>query len=250
MLDFQDISFHYPNEDFFMVKNLSFHVDKKEFVCLIGASGCGKSTIFRLINGLEQPQSGQITMNGMPIQKLKNYSAYMPQKDLLFPWRTIEKNICLPMELQKVPKEEQKKHCEEVLKEAGLLEYSGKYPRNLSGGMKQRVSFARTLLTGSELLLLDEPFSALDFLTRVDMQEWLLKQWEHFHKTILFITHDVEEAIFLSKTIYVIQERPISSMEKITVPLDYPRNRAMLQKTEIVELKESLIQKLRQEVTT
>lgn len=248
MLDFQDISFCYPNEDFFMVKNLSFHVDKKEFVCLIGASGCGKSTIFRLINGLEQPQSGQIIMNGTPIQKLKNYSAYMPQKDLLFPWRTIEKNICLPMELQKISKEEQKKRCEEVLKEAGLLEYSRKYPRNLSGGMKQRVSFARTLLTGSELLLLDEPFSALDFLTRVDMQEWLLKQWEHFHKTILFITHDVEEAIFLSKTIYVIQERPISSMEKITVPLDYPRNRAMLQKKEIVELKESLIQKLRQEV--
>lgn len=249
MLDFQDISFCYPNEDFFMVKNLSFHVDKKEFVCLIGASGCGKSTIFRLINGLEQPQSGQITMNGTPIGQLKNYSAYMPQKDLLFPWRTIEKNICLPMELQKIAKQEQKKRCEEVLKEAGLLEYSKKYPRNLSGGMKQRVSFARTLLTGSELLLLDEPFSALDFLTRVDMQEWLLKQWEHFHKTILFITHDVEEAIFLSKTIYVIQERPISSMEKITVPLDYPRNRAMLQKKEIVELKESLIQKLRQEVT-
>lgn len=249
MLDVQNISFCYPNEDFLMVKNLSFHVDKKEFVCLIGASGCGKSTIFRLINGLEQPQSGQITMNGTPIGQLKNYSAYMPQKDLLFPWRTIEKNICLPMELQKVSKEEQKKRCEEVLKEAGLLEYSRKYPRNLSGGMKQRVSFARTLLTGSELLLLDEPFSALDFLTRVDMQEWLLKQWKHFHKTILFITHDVEEAIFLSKTIYVIQERPISSMEKITVPLDYPRNRAMLQKKEIVELKESLIQKLRQEVT-
>lgn len=249
MLDVQNISFCYPNEDFLMVKNLSFHVDKKEFVCLIGASGCGKSTIFRLINGLEQPQSGQIIMNGTPIGQLKNYSAYMPQKDLLFPWRTIEKNICLPMELQKVSKEEQKKRCEEVLKEAGLLEYSRKYPRNLSGGMKQRVSFARTLLTGSELLLLDEPFSALDFLTRVDMQEWLLKQWKHFHKTILFITHDVEEAIFLSKTIYVIQERPISSMEKITVPLDYPRNRAMLQKKEIVELKESLIQKLRQEVT-
>lgn len=249
MLDFQDICFRYVNEDYLMVKNLSFHIEKEEFVCMIGTSGCGKSTIFRLINGLEQPQSGQITMNGTPIQKLKNYSAYMPQKDLLFPWRTIEKNICIPMELQKVPKQEQKNRCKEVLKEAGLLEYSQKYPRNLSGGMKQRVSFARTLLTGSELLLLDEPFSALDFLTRVDMQEWLLKQWEHFHKTILFITHDVEEAIFLSKTIYVIQQRPICSMEKITVPLDYPRNRAMLQKKEIVELKESLIQKLRQEVT-
>ena len=248
MLEFKDISFRYSQDNYEMMKELSFIVEDGEFVSIIGASGCGKSTIFRLINGLEKPQTGQIFVNGTPIEKIKNYSAFMPQKDLLFPWRNIEKNISLPMELQGVPKEKQREKCREVLQEVGLLDYIHKFPKDLSGGMKQRVSFARTLLAGAEMLLLDEPFSALDFLTRVDMQEWLLEQWIHLNKTILFITHDVEEAIFLSKTIFIIQERPFSSMEKITVPLDYPRNREDLKRKDIVELKETLIEKLRQKV--
>src|SRR5699024_290654 len=130
----------------------------------------------------------------------------------------------------------------------GLSEYAKKYPKDLSGGMKQRVAFARTLLSGADMLLLDEPFSALDYLTRVDMQEWLLHQWEHYHKTILFITHDVEEAIFLSKTIFIIQDRPFSQMERVEVPLSYPRNREDLKRPDIVELKETLIEKLRRSV--
>lgn len=172
----------------------------------------------------------------------------MPQKDLLFPWRTIEKNICLPLELAGVAPAEQERRCTEVLEQAGLLEYRKKYPRELSGGMKQRVSFARTLLAGADMLLLDEPFSALDFLTRVDMQEWLLRQREHYKKTILFITHDVEEAIFLSEKIFVIQDRPFSSMEMVEVPLGEKRNRSDLKRPEIVELKEQLIGKLRRSV--
>ena len=246
MLEFQNVSFQYAQDEQVMMKDFSFSVDNGDFVSIIGKSGCGKSTIFRLINGLEIPQKGQILIDGKPIQQMKQYSAFMPQKDLLFAWNTIEKNICLPMELQKVPKKEQQKKCYEVLKEIGLLEYANKYPRELSGGMKQRISFARTLLAGAEMLLLDEPFSALDYLTRVDMQEWLLQQWLHFHKTILFITHDVEEAIFLSKFIFIIKESPFSCMEKIEVPLQYPRKREDLKKPEIVELKEQLIQKLRQ----
>ena len=202
MLQFENVSIRYAEDDFDMMRNLNFQVEDREFVSIIGASGCGKSTIFRLINGLEKLQQGRILVDGRPVQELKNYSAFMPQKDLLFPWRTIEKNICLPMELAKVPKAEQEKRCKEVLEQVGLSEYAKKYPKDLSGGMKQRVAFARTLLSGADLLLLDEPFSALDYLTRVDMQEWLLHQWEHYHKTILFITHDVEEAIFLSKTIF------------------------------------------------
>ncbi len=246
MLEFQNVSFQYAQYEQVMMKDLSFCVENGEFVSIIGASGCGKSTIFRLINGLEKPQKGEILIDGKPIQQMKQYSAFMPQKDLLFPWKNIEKNICLPMELQKVPKKEQQQKCYEVLKEVGLLEYAKKYPKELSGGMKQRISFARTLLAGAEMLLLDEPFSALDFLTRVDMQEWLLKQWLHFHKTILFITHDVEEAIFLSKYIFVIQERPFSHMTKIKVPLPPDRKREDLKKQNIVELKEQLIEKLRQ----
>ena len=248
MLQFENVSFRYAEDDFDMMRNLNFQVEDREFVSIIGASGCGKSTIFRLINGLEKLQQGRILVDGRPVQELKNYSAFMPQKDLLFPWRTIEKNICLPMELAKVPKAEQGKRCEEVLEQVGLSEYVKKYPKDLSGGMKQRVAFARTLLSGADMLLLDEPFSALDYLTRVDMQEWLLHQWEHYHKTILFITHDVEEAIFLSKTIFIIQDRPFSQMERVEVPLSYPRNREDLKRPDIVELKETLIEKLRRSV--
>ena len=248
MLQFENVSFCYAEDDFDMMRNLNFQVEDREFVSIIGASGCGKSTIFRLINGLEKLQQGRILVEGRPVQELKNYSAFMPQKDLLFPWRTIEKNICLPMELAKVPKAEQEKRCKDVLEQVGLSEYAKKYPKDLSGGMKQRVAFARTLLSGADMLLLDEPFSALDYLTRVDMQEWLLHQWEHYHKTILFITHDVEEAIFLSKTIFIIQDRPFSQMERVEVPLSYPRNREDLKRPDIVELKETLIEKLRRSV--
>jgi putative hydroxymethylpyrimidine transport system ATP-binding protein len=245
VLEFKNVSFRYPEDEAPMMTDLCFSVEDGEFISIIGSSGCGKSTIFRLINGLEKPEEGKILVDGEPIEHKKQYSAFMPQKDLLFPWRTIEKNLFLPMELQKVPKEEQEKRCIAVLKEIGLLDYLKKYPKDLSGGMKQRVSFARTLLLGSPMLLLDEPFSALDFLTRVEMQEWLLEQWNHLNKTILFITHDVEEAIFLSKTIFVIQERPFSMMEEVEVPLAYPRKREDLKKKEIVELKERLIQQLR-----
>ncbi|MEI3267360.1 MAG: ABC transporter ATP-binding protein [Frisingicoccus sp.] len=231
-----------------MMKGLSFHVDKGEFVSLIGASGCGKSTIFRLINRLLEPDQGEIYVDGKEIHGIKSYAGYMPQKDLLFPWRTIEKNLCLPMEIQKKSKAEQEKRVTEVLREVGLEDYRNKYPKDLSGGMRQRISFARTLLTDAELMLLDEPFSALDALTRMDMQEWLLRQWEHFHKTILFITHDVEEAVFLSKKIYIITETPITQIEIAEVPEGYPRNREFLRRPEIEALKSRLTMQLRKQV--
>lgn len=248
MLEFREVTFQYAEDKEPMVQNCSFSVEKGEFVSVIGASGCGKSTLFRLINGLENMEQGEILVDGVPIQKRKNYSAYMPQKDLLFPWRTIEKNLWLPMELQGVKKEEMLQRTKEILEEVGLSDYGQKFPKELSGGMRQRISFARTLLTGSELLLLDEPFSALDSLTRISLQEWLLSQWSHFHKTVLFITHDVEEAIFLSERILIIQDRPIHRMEEVCIPLNYPRERHFLQKPEITELKERLISKLRQKV--
>ncbi len=250
MLRFEGVSFRYPEDTQGMMEDLSFEVADGELVAIIGASGCGKSTIFRLINGLEKPDQGKILVDQKSIETIKNYSAFMPQKDLLFPWRSIEKNVCLPMELAKVPARDQEEKATQVLEQVGLADYAQKFPKDLSGGMKQRVAFARTLLSGADMLLLDEPFSALDYLTRVEMQEWLLRQWEHYHKTILFITHDVEEAIFLAKYIYIIQDsRPFTEMERIQVPLDYPRKREDLKRAEIVELKESLIGKLRRSVS-
>lgn len=249
MLRFDGVSFGYPTDELNMMENLSFSVERGDFVAVIGASGCGKSTLFRLINGLEVADAGTITIEGEDVAKKKNFSAFMPQKDLLFPWRTIGKNVALPMEIMKAPKADQEKRVAEVLEQVGLSAYVDKYPNELSGGMKQRAAFARTLLSGAEMLLLDEPFSALDYLTRVEMQEWLLAQYNHFHKTILFITHDVEEAIFLAKDIYIItDERPFSHMEKIPVPLEYPRKREDLKRADVVELKETLIGKLRKGV--
>ncbi len=248
MLTFKNVTFRYPEDSEAMMTNLSFHVERGEFVSLIGASGCGKSTIFRLINRLLEPDQGEIYVDGKEIHGIKSYAGYMPQKDLLFPWRTIEKNLCLPMEIQKKSKTEQENRVAAVLKEVGLEDYRNKYPKDLSGGMRQRISFARTLLTDADLMLLDEPFSALDALTRMDMQEWLLSQWQHFHKTILFITHDVEEAIFLSKKIYIITETPITQMEIVEVPEGYPRDREFLRRPDIEAMKAKLTMKLRRQV--
>ena len=248
MLTFKNVTFRYPEDSEAMMTNLSFHVERGEFVSLIGASGCGKSTIFRLINRLLEPDQGEIYVDGKEIHGIKSYAGYMPQKDLLFPWRTIEKNLCLPMEIQKKSKTEQENRVAAVLKEVGLEDYRNKYPKDLSGGMRQRISFARTLLTDADLMLLDEPFSALDALTWMDMQEWLLSQWQNFHKTILFITHDVEEAIFLSKKIYIITETPITQMEIVEVPEGYPRDREFLRRPDIEAMKAKLTMKLRRQV--
>jgi len=249
MLEFKDVTFKYSEDDYTMFDRLSFKVEDGEFISIIGKSGCGKSTVFRLINGLEKPQGGEVLYDGKNVALLKNYSAYMPQKDLLFPWRTIEKNICLAMEVRKKSRTQMKQAAEEMLKEVGLCEYRDKYPKDLSGGMRQRASFARTLLAGSDLMLLDEPFSALDSLTKISLQEWLLTEWEKHSKTILFVTHDVEEAIFLSKKIFVISDRPVTHFEEFEIPLSYPRKREDMKHSDIVELKEMLISRLRQEDT-
>ena len=247
MLKFDNISFKYESDDYEMIRNLSFSVNDGEFISIIGASGCGKSTIFRLINGLEKPDNGKIFIDERPIEQQKNYSSYMPQRDLLFPWRTIEKNICIPMEIQNKNKKEMHEKATAMLDEVGLLSYKNKYPRDLSGGMRQRASFARTLLAGAGLLLLDEPFSALDSLTRIGLQEWLLQEWEKHKKTILFVTHDVEEAIFLSQKIFVVSDRPITHFQEFKIDLPYPRNRADMARIDIAALKEMLIKHLRQE---
>ena len=248
MLTFKNVTFRYPEDETAMMENLSFHVERGAFVSLIGASGCGKSTVFRLINRLLEPQNGEIFVDGKEIHQIRSYAGYMPQKDLVVPWRTIEKNLCLPMEIQKIGREEQKERVTRVLEQVGLEGYRNKYPKDLSGGMRQRISFARTLLTEADLMLLDEPFSALDALTRMDMQEWLLHQWEHFHKTIVFITHDVEEAVFLSKKIYIITETPMTHLEVVDVPEGYPRNREFLRRPDIEMLKEKLTRQLRKQV--
>lgn len=248
MLTFQNVSFQYQEDAQPMLRELSFQVEDGEFVSVIGHSGCGKSTIFRLVNRLLEPQGGEIFVDGKNIRALKNYCGYMPQQDLLFPWRTVADNVRLPLEIRGgMSKAEMNEKVQSTLQTVGLGNWGKKSPSELSGGMRQRAAFARTVLTGSDLLLLDEPFSALDYLTRLNMREWLLEQWEKEQKTVLFITHDVEEALFLSSRILVVEDTPITHLRSIEVPAEYPRNMEMLRSPEILQLKEELIGLLRRE---
>lgn len=247
MLELKNVSFTYQGETEPVIKDISFSIADRSFVSIIGASGSGKSTIFRLLNALDTPDSGMITINDKDIHNMGHFAGYMPQQDLLFPWRTVEKNVMLPMQIQKIPEAERKRRAAEMLEKVGLSDCAQKYPRELSGGMRQRVSFARTLCTGSDLLLLDEPFSALDSITRTGLQEWLREQWISLDKTILFITHDVDEAIYLSERILVLSGKPVSKIYDYDVPLEKERDRSMLQKPEIVKLKEELAEILRKE---
>ena len=249
LLEFEHVSYQYPGEDFDIIDDLSFSVESGSFHCIIGVSGCGKSTIFRMTNGLLQPKSGTIRVGGKPIGEQKHYCGYMPQKDLLFPWRTIGENLALPLEIRGgLSKAERRERVDDALADVGLEGCRDKMPDELSGGMRQRAAFARTMLTGSDLLLLDEPFSALDFLTRISMQEWLLGQWEKHKKTILFITHDVEEAVFLSGSVLAVTSTPIHTLTEVPVPATYPRTRECLTHPDMVALREDLIDVLRKQV--
>ena len=249
VLTFDHVSYQYPGESFNIIDRLSFQVQEGSLHCILGVSGCGKSTIFRMINGLLQPKAGTIRVNGMPVGGQKRACGYMPHKDLLFPWRTVGENLALPLEIQGgLSRTERLAMVDAALCDVGLAGCRDKRPDELSGGMRQRAAFARTMLTGSDLLLLDEPFSALDFLTRISMQEWLLEQWQKTGKTILFITHDVEEALFLSSSVLVVESTPIRALKEIPVPLGYPRSRKDLARTDIIELREALIGMLRKQV--
>ncbi|MGP1349475.1 MAG: ABC transporter ATP-binding protein [Stomatobaculum sp.] len=243
--EFRAVRFQYPAEAFSILDRLSFRVERGEFICIIGSSGCGKSTIFRLMNQLLVPAEGQILVGGEDISGRKHYCGYMPQQDLLFPWRTVAENVRLPLEIRGGrSRKEMDEMTAEALKHAGLEAWGSKAPRELSGGMRQRAAFARTLLTGSGLLLLDEPFSALDYLTRLSMREWLLRQWEREKKTVLFITHDVEEAVFLSTRILAAERSPITALRSIQGVPDGP---GAAGGSAAAALKERLIALLRKE---
>ncbi|HFU7089503.1 TPA: ABC transporter ATP-binding protein [Bacillus cereus] len=242
ILQFHNVSFHYDEKP--IINELNASIQDKEFVSIIGPSGCGKSTLFRLITGLEEASTGQIELT----ETKSHPVGYMPQKDMLLPWRTIIENAALPLECQGVQKKEAQIKAKELLHKFGLQGYETKYPKDLSGGMRQRVSFIRTLLTGGEILLLDEPFSALDALTKASLQEWLFEQWKEWEKTILFITHDVEEALFLSNRILVVEQQPITILTERIVPLDRNRTRKDLYKPEVLALKDELLSMLQRQV--
>ncbi|KWX71644.1 hypothetical protein AMQ84_27405 [Paenibacillus riograndensis] len=230
-----------------VLDNVSLRVEPQEFVSIVGPSGCGKSTLFHIIGGLEQPDAGTISMNGKPVTGQRGEISYMPQQPALFPWRTIEDNVLLAGELKGEPRAEARAAARHWLDKVGLGGFERAYPHMLSGGMQQRAAFLRALLAPQELMLLDEPFSALDALTRSEMQRWLLELWEENRRSVLFITHNIEEALLLSSRIYVFSGRPGSVLHTVEVPFPRPRREEITESPEFLQLKRQLSQWMREE---
>ncbi len=225
-------------EDKIVLKDVSFEVGKGEFVSLIGPSGSGKSTLFGMIGGIISPDEGDIIMSNQSILNKRGHMSYMPQQDSLFPWRTVLENVLLG---QEISSEVTKDKAIQMLQIAGLKDVINAYPAELSGGMRQRVSFIRALLCPQNLLCLDEPFSALDEFTRIDMQQWLLETWEKYEQSILFITHNIEEALFLSDKIVILSHSPAVVKEVIEIPFARPRDPALMLTDEFLKWKRKVM---------
>lgn len=178
------------------------------FLSIIGPSGCGKTTVFNIIAGLSSPDEGTLEVDGIPVGNLRGRVGYMMQKDLLFPWRTVLENVLLGLELKKVPAAEARETALEYLHTYGLSGFENAYPRTLSGGMRQRVALIRTLISNPDILLLDEPFSALDYQTRLYLEGVLIEAVDTFKKTVILVTHDIDEAVALSRHVTVLSGRP------------------------------------------
>jgi NitT/TauT family transport system ATP-binding protein len=207
------------------LQNINLEIEENEFICFIGPSGCGKTTLLRIIAGLEEPSGGEILLEGRPIKGPGPERGMVFQEYSLFPWRTVLDNVAFGLELRGISKEERHKKARQYLKMVELERFEERYPHELSGGMKQRVAIARALVNDPKALLMDEPFGALDAQTRNIMQSELLRIWEEEKKTIVFVTHSVDEAIYLADRIVIMSARPGKIKDVIKIDLSRPRSR-------------------------
>lgn len=227
-----------------VLDRVSFDVAPGEFVSLVGPSGAGKSTLFNIIAGLDSPSSGRVLFNGSDARGRRDQTAYMPQKDLLFPWRTIEENAALGLEVQGMRRADARARVREWFPRFGLEGFEKALPFELSGGMRQRAALLRTVVQERSTLLLDEPFGALDSLTRQEMQQWLQEMWAGNEWTALLITHDVREAVMLSDRVVVLGPRPASVREIVEVDLPRPRGVDQLASPAFGELERRILEVL------
>ena len=207
-----------------VLADLSFDVKQGELAAIIGPSGCGKSTLFNILAGLVKPDAGELCLDGRVVPNLKRQVAYMQQKDLLLPWRTVLDNAILGLEIQGMKKTDARHQAMALMPVFGLAGSEKKRPSELSGGMRQRLALLRTMLCRKDVVLLDEPFGALDAITRRSMQTWFLDVWARFRPTVLLVTHDVEEALVMADRIYVMNGRPAGMTDCIQVESDRPRS--------------------------
>ena len=236
-LDNVSMVFKTDNQEFTALAPMDLDIPAGRFISLIGPSGCGKSTIFNIVAGLQPPTTGRVLLDGRDATGMIGQVGYMLQKDLLLPWRTVLDNVALGMEIRGVPLAEARERAMPLLRRYGLGGFETRYPSSLSGGMRQRAALLRTLMVDTDVVLLDEPFGALDAQTKAHMQEWLLQLFHDFGRTVIFVTHDVEEAVFLSDEVYVMASRPGRVIDRMPVDLPRPRDRSLVTTPRFVAMK-------------
>jgi len=239
--------YHSGEQQVLAIDEVDLQIRNKEFATILGPSGCGKSTLLRIVAGLTKPTSGVARMDGKVITEPGQDRGMVFQSYTLFPWLTVKENIQFGLELSGLDKGRQEQIAREFVEKVGLRGFENTFPKGLSGGMKQRVAIARALANNPAILLLDEPFGALDAQTRSLMQELLTQVWEELHKTILFVTHDVEEAIFLSDRVFVMTARPGKIKAEIGIPLPRPRSYEIKATEDFLALKGLALTLIREE---
>ena len=247
-LALRDVSQSYLERDGREVQALDgvdLTVEPGEFVALIGPSGCGKSTLLRIAAGLEQPDAGAVLLDGAVATERLGRCAFMPQRDGLLPWRRVIDNVTVGLELEGVGRAQAREQAMPLLERFGLGDFAQSWPWQLSGGMRHRAAFLRTAITGRPVMLLDEPFGALDGITRAELQQWLLEVWRELGTTVLLVTHDVSEAVFLADRVLVMSPRPGRIVAQEEIPLARPRELRVEETTEFAAAEARLREALR-----
>ncbi len=234
-------AFDTPSGRLPVLDGITTTIRRGEFVAVIGPSGCGKSTLFNVLTGLEHPDHGRVELDGRDITGTVGHCAYMPQRDLLMPWRSILDNTVLGLDVQGVPRTESRPRATALFEQFGLAGFENAYPAQLSGGMRQRAALLRTVVQDREIVALDEPFGALDSLTRTELQGWLQRVWQRHDWTVLMITHDIREAIYLADRVLVLSPRPATVVRELPVPLPRPRDVRVVTAPEFVALEAELL---------
>lgn len=229
------------------IEDIHLSIPERSIASLVGPSGCGKTTLLKIVAGLIEPTAGEVLIDGQPLSGHSRVCGYVPQAYTLFPWLTVQGNIEFGMRIRGWDSQKRNRAVGQLLSLTGLEPYRDFYPKRLSGGMQQRVALARALAVEPELLLLDEPFGALDTQTRSLMQENLLQVWEQTQKAILLVTHDIEEAIFVSDVVYVSTARPARVKATVSIPLERPRSHLIKQGVEFLTIKNTVVNMIRDE---
>ncbi|MED1442740.1 ABC transporter ATP-binding protein [Aeribacillus composti] len=239
--------YHASPQPITALENINMEIEKGQFTCIVGASGCGKSTLLKIVGGLEKPTTGYVNIAGKINPKPDKNRGMMFQSYTLYPWLTVRQNIEFGPKLLGIPENVRKQLSDELIDKINLRSFENLYPSSLSGGMQQRVALARMLANDPEILLMDEPFGALDAQTRAVMQRLLIDLWEKNHKTVLFVTHDIDEAILLGDVIYVMSSHPGKVKKRIEVPLPRPRTNKCFVDSIFINIKQEITDLLYEE---